>query len=504
MNSSKHKTLKPPHPWENTSRLLFSLMSVGFILGIFGGSFWHAESLLIFLIPLLLLILFSQVRKWLSLGLILALFVLGWSMSMQSFQERQDAYRFFESATKNFTKKVVIVWEVEKRLYKSDFSDTFRLKVDTIDTTSTQEWGYDIGILFEIPSNLTLRVWDCVRFEAKVTETIEFPLEKWSGYNWFHKTFGKTFVPLFSIVEKGEPWFFEKAESWWEKLFFEGFPRDIAGILLGMTIGNIELLSSSLKEAFNTSGISHILVVSGSNITFVLMLVSGIWKYIPLPTLIKRWGILLCVFLYGWLVGWDTAVIRAVCMGTLAYIALGHGKKTHTLSLLLFVGCIFLAFSPLSLLYDASFWLSFGATLSIILFAKRLSQWFERAHIPRFLSEIMGVSVVASLGTTPVLLFYFWTFSLGSILVNILIAPVLGWVLLWGTLYMTFAFLGETFLYFFGYLLYFPVKYIIFLGEFFALGWGVSLSEFWKTTLIFVGLAFLLSEVVAKKNLKSK
>ena len=49
-----------------------------------------------------------------------------------------------------------------------------------------------------------------------------------------------------------------------------------------MTIGNIELLSSETKKAFTNAGITHILVVSGSNIAFVIVILTGILRYIPM------------------------------------------------------------------------------------------------------------------------------------------------------------------------------------------------------------------------------
>ena len=68
----------------------------------------------------------------------------------------------------------------------------------------------------------------------------------------------------------------------WNDTFESYFPRDIAGTLLGMTIGSIDLLSRETKDAFIATGISHILVVSGSNIAFLIILLTFFLKYFPL------------------------------------------------------------------------------------------------------------------------------------------------------------------------------------------------------------------------------
>ena len=81
-----------------------------------------------------------------------------------------------------------------------------------------------------------------------------------------------------------------------------------------MTIGNIELLSSETKQYFTNAGITHILVVSGSNIAFVIVLLTGILRYMALSQWIRGSVIIVFVLLYGSLVGWDMPVVRAVAM----------------------------------------------------------------------------------------------------------------------------------------------------------------------------------------------
>ena len=76
-------------------------------------------------------------------------------------------------------------------------------------------------------------------------------------------------------------------QLWWEKLFLFYFPKDISGTLLGMTIGSISSLSREMKDAFIQSGTSHILVVSGSNIAFLIILITGVLKYFSLKKIIR-------------------------------------------------------------------------------------------------------------------------------------------------------------------------------------------------------------------------
>jgi hypothetical protein len=63
--------------------------------------------------------------------------------------------------------------------------------------------------------------------------------------------------------------------------------------------------------------------------------------------------------LYGSLVGWDIPVIRATVMGIIIYFGITNGWKINSIALLFGIAVILSFFSPLSLLYDASFGLSF-------------------------------------------------------------------------------------------------------------------------------------------------
>lgn len=73
-------------------------------------------------------------------------------------------------------------------------------------------------------------------------------------------------------------------------------------------------MTSDIKSEFKNSGLTHILVVSGSNIAFVILIFSFILQYFPIKEFLKYLIILFFLILYGSLVGWDTPVIRATIM----------------------------------------------------------------------------------------------------------------------------------------------------------------------------------------------
>ena len=110
-------------------------------------------------------------------------------------------------------------------------------------------------------------------------------------------------------------------------IFRTSFPDDVAGILLGMTVGITDLLSPDTRADFIGSGLTHILVVSGSNIAFLILLITFFLKYIHLSRWLQIGIILMFLLFYGTLVGWDVSVIRATIMGILSYSIASNGMR---------------------------------------------------------------------------------------------------------------------------------------------------------------------------------
>lgn len=79
--------------------------------------------------------------------------------------------------------------------------------------------------------------------------------------------------------------------------------------------------------------------------------------------------------MYVLMVGTDPPVLRALFMGSISLLALTYGERVDALRILLCTAIVLVIISPLSLIYDAGFQLSFLATLGILvslrLFKKR-------------------------------------------------------------------------------------------------------------------------------------
>lgn len=424
---------------------------------------------------------------WICLSLII--FV--WSyLGNNRHEEQLDERANIVNITGNYTKKVSIVWSIDKALYTSDHTSTYRLYIDKIDTHSTQKWQKFWYLFVEIPKNLDITKWDILSFSEKVYPVWDFPLSWFERYAWKNRIFWKIYLNNFEkVLNWKQVWVFTKIQDWSVNTLMRGFPREVASTVLWMTVWNTDLQRSWTKHIFIQSWISHILVVSGSNIAFVILFILFFLKYIPIWISTRMYIVVGFVFMYGTLVGWDTPVIRAALMWSIGYIWLRYSRKISSMSILLCIGCILITFDPFLLLYDAGFWLSFWATFWILMFYDTIDAFFRKNLGLTYISWFFAITLSALGWSLPIMIYHFWYISIASILTNILIAPLLGWILFTAVIYLLLAALSITHLYFVWLVVYFPTYWILEIARFFSTGIQIEIPESyrWLMSLMILG-----------------
>ncbi len=489
-------------------RLLFFLGFFCYCIGIGCSIIWNQTlSIEIALLFPLLIIMLGWWKHWYIILFTLLMSLWGWYMWQQSSNGRVIADNIITRETNWFSGTYTIIWKVEKMLYNSNLSSTYRLRIANIANRSPKNIeipeDIDIGIFLEIPNNLHINLWDTIEYTGKIIKVIETPLKWFSGYAWYNKIYGKSIVPIFKRIQIAPISALWKIQNWSKSVLFSGFPENIAGIILGMSIGNIELLSSETKKSFTNAGITHILVVSGSNIAFVIVILTSILRYFPIGRIIRTLVVVGFVLGYGSLVGWDMPVIRAVAMWIITYMAIEWWKKASSISILFLVGWGILLYSPLALIYDAWFGLSFAGTLWILLFHKPIQEIVSHQYMPKFLIEITSVTLAASMGSMIAIIYHFNTIPLFTLISNILISGFLGWILLASIIYLAFAMIGWWILYIWGWTIYLPTAYIMWVGEFFWNGyiWTISDAIAEPVAIFLVGVMMSTILYFEKRNL---
>ncbi|RLC70039.1 MAG: DNA internalization-related competence protein ComEC/Rec2 [Chloroflexi bacterium] len=211
----------------------------------------------------------------------------------------------------------------------------------------------------------------------------------------------------------------------------------LTGILLGVESG----IPADLMAAFSATGTTHIIAISGFNISII----AGLFTALSARLFGQRRAMPCAVggiVLYTLFVGASAAVVRAAIMGALTVIALHYGRQADALISLFAAGILMTALNPYTL-WDVGFQLSFAATAGLILYTDPLERRATRLlaalfheetaqRIVAVINEALIVTLAAQITTLPIILYNFRQLSLVTLLTNFLILPAQPGVMLWG------------------------------------------------------------------------
>jgi competence protein ComEC len=189
------------------------------------------------------------------------------------------------------------------------------------------------------------------------------------------------------------------------------------GLLLGLRKGFTDEQTEKLK----ITGLTHIVAVSGYNVSLVILLVDRFLFFIPRN--FKYFIMVLFIIIFAFVAGLSASVVRACIMGGLAVSVLQFGYSSNLLRSLLLTALIMILWNPAILFFDLGFQLSFFATMGVVF----LSKSFKFTWVPdKFgLRESLVLTMAAQIATLPTMIYYFGSISLISPLANILVAPFL-------------------------------------------------------------------------------
>ena len=204
-----------------------------------------------------------------------------------------------------------------------------------------------------------------------------------------------------------------------------GLSGERRAVLAGLVLGEDEGLGQELQDDFRSSGLYHLLAVSGQNVAFVAGGVLVLAWLLGISRFVAELGALAAIGAYVLAVGWQPSVVRAGVAGALASLAWLAARPRDRWYFLLVGGALLLAWNPYSL-YEPGFQLSFTAVAAIFVLVPRLERILEGYPVPKWLGTIVAVSGACGAVTAPILLVQFGSVPAYSILSNALAAPVVG------------------------------------------------------------------------------
>jgi len=197
-------------------------------------------------------------------------------------------------------------------------------------------------------------------------------------------------------------------------------PEPESGILLGIVLGERARVSPDLAHAFAVSGTTHLLAISGFNMTLVGTAVALALRGRARPTA-RAVATVAAIVAYSVLVGLGPSVMRAALMASVASLGLASGRRAATANALC-VAVTAMLFADPAAIADLGFLLSAAATAGLVLWQAPLSERF--AMLPGALRQGLATTLAASAPTLPVVAAAFGRVSLVSPLANLVAVPL--------------------------------------------------------------------------------
>jgi competence protein ComEC len=210
------------------------------------------------------------------------------------------------------------------------------------------------------------------------------------------------------------------------------FPQAEGAYLAGLLLGGDDRLPENVAENFRITGTTHTVAVSGYNITIIASILMWLGIALGLWRQQAFWFAVFGIIFFVIMIGAPSSAARAAIMGILMLWAMQKGRLANSVRIAIFAATGMVFFSPLVLFYDVGFQLSFLATLGIILIYAPLSILVGIEDDFLELKSIVLVTIAAQLGVLGLLVYIFESFSLISILANVLILPLIPVIMLFG------------------------------------------------------------------------
>ncbi len=215
-----------------------------------------------------------------------------------------------------------------------------------------------------------------------------------------------------------------KFESALEKVFVEPQGALAEGILLGEKRG----MPDDISHAFVVSGLVHVVVLSGYNISIVAEWVMRALAFLPKTLGLGLGGIV--IVLFALMTGGSATAVRACIMALIAILGRYLERPSDAMRSLLGAVVVMVLWNPLSTLYDPSFILSVLATFGLITISPTVEEKLKWMPEKFGLRSIAASTISVQIFVLPALLYFTGVLSFVSLPANILALPVVSLAML--------------------------------------------------------------------------
>ena len=325
--------------------------------------------------------------------------------------------------------------------------EAYSLKAENLPVREPQVDG---KLIFYLSLGTELRYGDLVEIQGELLPPEEGVNFSWRDYLKHQGIYSTMLYPRARLMERdrGNPLkaaLFRLRESG-GRVLNKIFPSPEDSLLKGILLGDESSISKALSDAYRLTGTSHIIAISGFNMSVLAGLVSLFFT----RQFGRKRGALVTILLlgsYSLLVGASASVVRAAIMGSYAVLGNSISRKGNTLNNLGVSALLMVILNP-HLPWDLGFQFSVMATLGLSLFAgplrarlevslgKRLEQKTALA-VSNLVSETFLLTMIAQALVLPLSIWHFREVTWLFLIANPLILPVQPAVMVLGLVAMS-------------------------------------------------------------------
>ena len=312
---------------------------------------------------------------------------------------------------------------------------------------------------------------DEILFRGELKKPKDFSQDfRWEDYLAKDDIYYEMFYPKIGKISEGNGNFIKQYLFSFKYKYLDSLgaviPEPHSAFMGGLTVGARQSMPKNLQEDFRRTGIIHIVVLSGYNVTLVADTIMRILSFLP-----RMFGIglgALGIVLFAFMTGATATVVRASLMAILVIVARATGRIYEITWALFLTGFFMVLHNPKILRFDTGFQLSFLATLSLIILAPHIERKLKIIPKKFKLREIISSTISTQIFVLPLLLYKMWLFSVVSLPVNLLILIFVPITMVFGFITGGLGMISTAISIPFGWISYAFLQYEIWIVEFFS------------------------------------
>ena len=192
-----------------------------------------------------------------------------------------------------------------------------------------------------------------------------------------------------------------------------------SALALGILFGDKSGFSPEFRKNLSDTGTTHIVALSGFNITIVVSFIGTLFFFLPIR--LRPLAVALGIAAFVGLVGPSASVVRAAIMGALILLARNSGRLVDIKGPISFAALVMVLLNPLVIADDAGFVLSFSALLGIVYIAPQLKRFLFKEENVGFFKSLFTECFSAEIAAAPAIMVMFGSFSWLSFVPNLMI-----------------------------------------------------------------------------------